>query len=872
MAIVIPVLTVLILSVAAMVVTLGISVGASTDNLTDRIIDARVGQYLNAFMDVGNSGYASVSAIAPAIEELSVSSVAPRTRIIEVMTRFLNANDSILAVWTAWEPDALDGLDAEYANADAYHDETGRYVPYVYRSGGQIITEPLRNYDDPIDGLYYQGAKTSGRPYITDPYDYSLNGETVTIYSITIPLFKNGSFAGAVGVDVSLDAIQSTMNAASILDDGYFCVISPSGTITSHPNTDMVGEHYDVAWLKNYRTEMEGVLLNGGQFNVIAFSDVTQSYVNFMGRAVELGETGRYWAICAFVPMNTVNAASDEIVTLVIVIGAALITITGLLSFALISRNLKRLPSITALARRVAEGDISIAVNKSREKTKNEITLLEATFADLIETIRRLVTDIQATGKALSADGDIDARMDTQRFTGAYKEATESINRLLNDLTGETISMLECMTAFGAGDFKADIPRLPGKKIVMNTTLNTFRDIVTRLHDDITTIAVSASEGDLSKRVDTNLYNGEWAALMAELNELTRAIAEPIDEAAAVMSRVSEGDFGHRINGAYNGDFLKIKNAVNTTAGNIASYIQEISEVLGRLAANDLNQAITREYVGSFRDIKDAINNIVDTLNRVISEIGMAAEQVAAGAKSISESSMTLATGATEQAASVQQLNATVLTINENTGRNADNARNAEALSNNSKANAAKGDNDMKRMLASMEGIRESSEKITNIIKVIDDISMQTNLLALNASVEAARAGEYGRGFGVVAEEVRTLASRSQTAAYETSKLIDESINRVNEGMLITGQTAEALRLIVSDVDKVSEIISGIAIASAEQTEAVGQVTDGLTQITEVVQTNSATSEEAASASQQMASQSEVMRSLVNVFKLRQPK
>ncbi len=109
MAIVIPVLAVLILSVTAMVIVLGVSAGASTGDLTNRIIDARVGQYLNEFMEVGNSGYSSVSALSPVVQELSVSSVDPRTRIVEVLARFLEQDASIAAVWTQWEPDALDG-------------------------------------------------------------------------------------------------------------------------------------------------------------------------------------------------------------------------------------------------------------------------------------------------------------------------------------------------------------------------------------------------------------------------------------------------------------------------------------------------------------------------------------------------------------------------------------------------------------------------------------------------------------------------------------------------------------------------------------------------------------------------------------------
>ncbi|MDR1704694.1 MAG: methyl-accepting chemotaxis protein, partial [Clostridiales bacterium] len=193
----------------------------------------------------------------------------------------------------------------------------------------------------------------------------------------------------------------------------------------------------------------------------------------------------------------------------------------------------------------------------------------------------------------------------------------------------------------------------------------------------------------------------------------------------------------------------------------------------------------------------------------------------------------------------------------------------AAALSEELKGYAVEGNEQMKHMLKSMEEISEASGSISKIIEIIKDISFQTNLLALNASIEAAHAGVHGAGFSVVAEEVRSLAVKSQEAANDTTELIETSIKRVAEGMDTAKKTDQSLEKIVSGVAGVSGIITDISEASNEQALAISHINDGVRQISQVVQDNSATSEESAAAAQELSSQSEVMRSLVSVFKIR---
>ena len=299
----------------------------------------------------------------------------------------------------------------------------------------------------------------------------------------------------------------------------------------------------------------------------------------------------------------------------------------------------------------------------------------------------------------------------------------------------------------------------------------------------------------------------------------------------------------------------------------ISKPIYNLKDAANKIAEGDLTVKVDVNSKDEIGDLAQAFTKMAYTNNEIMTQINTAAVQVAAGAKNISDSSISLSEGATEQASAVEELTSSIEEISAQTRQNAENANKANQLTIDAQTSALQGNSQMQEMLKAMNDINSSSNSISKIIKVIDEIAFQTNILALNAAVEAARAGQHGKGFAVVAEEVRNLAARSAKAAEETTDMIETSIVKVNEGTKIANNTAMALEEIVNTVTKVAELVEGITHASNEQSLGIEQISQGVIQVSQVVQANSANAEESASASEELSSQADLLRKNVAKFK-----
>lgn len=300
----------------------------------------------------------------------------------------------------------------------------------------------------------------------------------------------------------------------------------------------------------------------------------------------------------------------------------------------------------------------------------------------------------------------------------------------------------------------------------------------------------------------------------------------------------------------------------------ISGAIGRVIEAVEEVSTGNLDIRLNVDTGNELGAVAQNFDKMVQNLSEVIMNIEAASEQVHMGARQVAHTSSLLAEGATEQATTVEELTTAVEEINTQIKQNADHANTMNHIAIQTQHVVEKSHLEMEQMLRAMEDINHSSSEVSKIIKVIDDIAFQTNILALNAAVEAARAGQHGKGFTVVAEEVRNLAARSAEAAKETTSMIESSIRNAQIGMELAQGAAIELGHVVEGIKEVVDLTNEISISCSEQSNGMEQINEGAQQISNVVQSNTATSQEAAAASEELAGQAELMRGEVGRFRI----
>jgi methyl-accepting chemotaxis protein len=348
-------------------------------------------------------------------------------------------------------------------------------------------------------------------------------------------------------------------------------------------------------------------------------------------------------------------------------------------------------------------------------------------------------------------------------------------------------------------------------------------------------------------------------------------ITSPLKQLGNRLKTFSEGDLTSPFPAIKSGDEIEEMTAdAMIMADHLNVIIHDIGEVLGEMA--DGNYAVkskaSKRYTGDFKKLYESMRGMRDQMKETLLSIGESSSHVSCGSGDLAKASQSLAEGATEQAGAVEELHATISDITVTMEKSAQSAEESYSKAQHYADAADSSREEMHRMMEAMGRINEASARIGDIISKIESIAAQTNLLSLNASIEAARAGDSGRGFSVVADQIRELANQSAKAAVDTRELIEGSIKEVAEGNSSAERAAHAIESVVDGIKQIAEFSRNLKNMVEDQTEAVRQAEVGVDQISEVVQVNAATAQQASATSEELSAQATILDELVGRFVL----
>jgi methyl-accepting chemotaxis protein len=508
----------------------------------------------------------------------------------------------------------------------------------------------------------------------------------------------------------------------------------------------------------------------------------------------------------AIAESNASIAASAAMqMELAVALGMLLAISLGLWVTRLIKKQVGGEPADAAvIARRVAEGDLSMEVNLAHGDSSS----MMAAMKTMVQALSGVVSETQRVVDG-ARRGDFNQRIKVDGSKGYILDLGTSLNQLT----------ATCKTGL----------------------------------DDVVRVLEASARGDLSSRI-SQPYEGDFGRLKNASNTTIDQLASTFEDIIRVLEAAARGELTERISKEYQGEFARVKHASNLTLDRLSATIEDMVRVLEAAARGDLTEKISKDYQGEFARLKDAANTTIDKLSATITEVVQASANLLTASEQVSATAQALSQGASEQAASVEETSASIEEMSASIAQNNENAKITGDIANKTAKETVAGGQAVRETVAAMK-------EIARKIAIIDDIAYQTNLLALNAAIEAGRAGEHGKGFAVVAAEVRKLAERSQVAAEQISQLATGSVSKAEQaGGLLEG--------IVPGIQKTADLVQEIAAASSEQNSGVGQISTAVNQISHAVQQNAAASEELASTSEEMSAQAMELQSLMGFFTL----
>jgi len=617
-------------------------------------------------------------------------------------------------------------------------------------------------------------------------------------------------------ISIHTDKVEKNIAEISKLWEGYMATYLT-------PEEKIIADDYAIL-RKDF--VKEGLLVAMGLYKQNRFAEANQTMVKLVGpkfiqAAGKADDLKALQISVAKEEYEKSEATYDTARIVAISLIAIGIALSGLMGLMLIRGIGRGLQSAIDVAEKISQGDLTSQINIS---SQDEIARLLVAMQLMQSNLTKIVAEIKNIVEAAAIRGDFSVKMDLNGKAGYTKELSDLLNSLSNVSETGLNDVTRVATALANGDLSQKITKdYPGVFGQTKNGVNSTVDSLAQIVSDIQFIVLSAGQGDFSVKMDMNGKQGYTKTLSELLNQLSDV----------------------------------------TDTG-----LRDVMRVAEALANADLTQKITKDSPGLFGQTAAGVNTTVDNLKKLVDEIKTSVDSIGTASKEIATGNTDLSQRTEEQASSLEETAASMEELTSTVKQNADNAKQANQLAHSASSVAQKGGAVVQEVVGTMSAINESSRKIVDIISVIDGIAFQTNILALNAAVEAARAGEQGRGFAVVAAEVRNLAQRSAAAAKEIKTLIGDSVDKVEVGTKLVNDAGKTMEEIVNAVKRVTDIMSEISAASAEQSQGIEQVNQAITQMDEVTQQNAALVEEAAAAAESLEEEAQNLTRSISVFKI----
>ncbi|MCD9087185.1 methyl-accepting chemotaxis protein [Stenotrophomonas sp. SY1] len=516
---------------------------------------------------------------------------------------------------------------------------------------------------------------------------------------------------------------------------------------------------------------------------------------------------------------DTADRVQASSITAIFVFMLVLAVTSAMLGVIIVRSIVGPVRSALRAADDIASGRLDGSVDSAR---KDEVGQLLASMQRMQEQLKAVIA-AQVELARQHDQGQISFRIDESRFPGDYGRMVREVNTLVAQHIGVKMRAVEVMRHYARGDLSVDMDRLPGEKAAITDAMDSTKASLSAINNEIKRLSGAAAVGDFSQRGDVSRFEHDFRDMVSGLNALMESTEDNLGHLSRLLQAIAQGDLTQRMEGDFHGVFARMRDDGNASIDQLAAIVTRIHAASG--------------------------------------SIGLSASEIATGNSDLSRRTEQQAANLEETAASMEELTSTVR-------QNAEHARQADQLARGAADVAAKGGEVVSQVVTTMTSIEQSSQRIGDIISVIDGIAFQTNILALNAAVEAARAGDQGRGFAVVASEVRTLAQRSASAAKEIKALIDTSVDKVSEGSQLVRNAGTTMDEIVTSVQRVTTIMADIASASQEQSSGIDQVNQTVMQMDESTQQNAALVEEASAAARSMEDQARQLSEAVAQFRL----